>query len=176
MAPRNLHILRPKRPADELFTGPLPPLAAAPACLVSSPTVSVPEIASSPSTVAPELSDRQSLPTLSRPDAWPSQLSQSSSTMWLLPLRSDQASAIATLLRAEIDSHNITREMLYATEQRRIEAVQRYSQLLADNSSWATAYKNLTTALCRCSEEYSRLSAEHVAVKSQLQGLNAQVA
>ena len=103
--------------------------------------------------------------------------------MWLLPLRSDQASAIATLLRAEIDSHNITREMLYATEQRRLEAIQRNSQLLTDNSqlltdnnSWATAYNNLTTALCRCSEEYSRLSAENVAVKSQLQGLNAQVA
>ena len=178
MAPRNPHILRPKRPADEMFTDSLPAPAPAPVqeSLVNSPAVSAPDTASSPSTVAPEQSDRRPLPPLRRLDAWPSQLSQNNSTMWLLPLRSNQASAIATLLRAEINSHNITREMLYTTEQRRLEAVQRYSQLLAVNGSWATAYKNLTATLCRCSEEYSRLSAKNAAFRSQLRGLNAQVA
>ncbi|KAF2475942.1 uncharacterized protein BDR25DRAFT_310370 [Lindgomyces ingoldianus] len=115
----------------------------------------------------------ESDPTL--PIRWPSQIAQSSSTMWLLPPGSDQSSAIAQLLRTEIQSHNITREMLHATETRRLEAAQNYNRLLADTHSWATAYNNMTSALYKCLEECSRLSAENALLKTRLHCVNMQI-
>jgi hypothetical protein len=101
--------------------------------------------------------------------AWPSELYKRSSTMWLLPPHSNQSSAIVNLLQTEIQSHNITRDMLHTTEQRRLEAVQKNNQLTTDTQSWAAAYNNLTVALGKCAEEYSRVSADNVNLREQLQ-------
>ncbi|KAF2257507.1 hypothetical protein CC78DRAFT_588462 [Lojkania enalia] len=129
------------------------------------------EPAVSPFTTAPEPAQPQNLVALNT--RWPSQVVQSTSTMWLLPPCTDQSSAIATLLRTEIESHNITREMLHATENRRIEAAQQAKQLMDDCHRWNVAYNSLTTALHACSEEYSRLNSENITLKKQLQESNA---
>jgi hypothetical protein len=101
---------------------------------------------------------------------WPSELRNQGDPTWLLPTPcGEQASTLALVVRTEIQSHNITREMLYSTERRRVEAVQKCSQLEVDARSWAAAYNNLTTALGRCAEEFSRVSAENVALKTELQ-------
>jgi hypothetical protein len=100
---------------------------------------------------------------------WPSELHNQRDTMWLLPPCSDQASALALILRTEIQSHNITRETLHMTEQRRLESVLKCNQLCTDVQGWSVAYNNLTTALRQCSEEISRLSAENVALKAGMQ-------
>jgi hypothetical protein len=86
--------------------------------------------------------------------------------MWLLPPQADQSSAIALLLRTEIQSHNTTREMLHATEQRRLEAFQRCDRLQSDIRAWMAAYNGLGDALCKCSQEYSRLLAENAALRA----------
>ena len=104
----------------------------------------------------------------SDPTCWPSEVYNRTSTMWLLPPHSNQSSAIATLLQAEIQSHNTTREMLHTTEQRRLEAVQRSNRFASDAQGWATAYNNLNTALGKCAEECSRVAAENVTLKSQM--------
>jgi hypothetical protein len=104
----------------------------------------------------------------SDPTCWPSEVYNRTSTMWLLPPHSNQSSAIATLLQAEIQSHNTTREMLHTTEQRRLEAVQRSNRFASDAQGWAAAYNNLNTALGKCAEEYSRVAAENVTLKSQM--------
>ncbi|KAF5845584.1 hypothetical protein GGP41_009363 [Bipolaris sorokiniana] len=100
---------------------------------------------------------------------WPSEIHSQSSTMWLLPPHSDQSSAITSLLRTEIQSHSITREMLHATEKRRLEAVQRGNKLLQDTHGWAAAYNNLTMALGKCYEEYSRVLGENTEMKLKLE-------
>ena len=102
------------------------------------------------------------------PTCWPSEVYNRTSTMWLLPPHSNQSSAIATLLQAEIQSHNTTREMLHTTEQRRLEAVQRSNRFASDAQGWAAAYNNLNTALGKCAEEYSRVAADNVTLKSQM--------
>jgi hypothetical protein len=99
---------------------------------------------------------------------WPSEIHNMSDTTWLLPACSDQASTLASVLRTEIQSHNITREMLHNTERKRLEGAQRCKQLHADIESWATAHKNLTDTLARCANEFSRLSAENVELKTKL--------
>ncbi|KAF2174295.1 hypothetical protein K469DRAFT_720973, partial [Zopfia rhizophila CBS 207.26] len=131
-----------------------------------------------PSATAPEPINPQASGSCHAPNnghPWPSQIAQTSSTMWLLPPYSGQSSAIALLLQKEIQSHNITREMLHATEQRRMEAIQYCNRSLADNRVWSAAYNNLTAALHRCSQEYSRLSAENEAMRAQIHDLNSQV-
>lgn len=135
----------------------------------------VPFLSTSSSELTPAQPAPENDPTLPIPDRWPSQIAQSNSTMWLLPPSSDQSSAIAQLLRTEIQSHNITREMLHATETRRLQAVQNCNRLLDEAHSWATAHNNLTSALNKCSEECSRLSAENVSLKTQLKCVNMQV-
>jgi hypothetical protein len=100
---------------------------------------------------------------------WPSEIYAQSSTMWLLPPYTDQSSAIAMLLQTEIQAHKITREMLHATEQRRLEAVQNINQLQVDIRSWTTAHENLTFVFGKCSEELSRLRAENEKMSLQLQ-------
>ena len=104
----------------------------------------------------------------SAPVCWPSEVYNRTSTMWLLPPQSNQSSAIATLLQTEIQSHNTTREMLHATEERRLEAVQRSNQFASDAQGWAAAYNNLNTALGQCAQECSRVAAENVTLKSQI--------
>jgi hypothetical protein len=100
---------------------------------------------------------------------WPSELHHQGDTRWLLPSSySDQASTLALILRTEIESHNITREMLHGTEQRRLEAVQRCTQLQADARGWAVAYENLTATLGHCAGEFSRLTTENVGLKTEL--------
>lgn len=112
----------------------------------------------SPSALAPE-------PNL--PQAgWPSQIQ---STMWLLPPSTDQSSAIALLLRTEIQSHNITREMLHNTEQRRLQAVNFNERLQQDCRGWAAAYEKLSETLRKVSEEYLRLSSENMAMREKAQ-------
>jgi septation ring formation regulator EzrA len=69
----------------------------------------------------------------------------------------------------------MSREMLHATEQRRIEAVQQYNRVTSENESWSAAYNNLTTALHRCSEAFARVSAENQTLRAQLQALDSQV-
>lgn len=103
------------------------------------------------------------------PSEWPSEVYNQTSTMWLLPPNSNQSSAIATLLQGEIQSHNITREMLHATEQRRLEAVQKWNQFANDARGWAAAYKSLSAALGKCAEECSRVASENVTLRTQLQ-------
>ncbi|KAF2197901.1 hypothetical protein GQ43DRAFT_443827 [Delitschia confertaspora ATCC 74209] len=105
--------------------------------------------------------------------AWPSQVAQS--TMWLLPPHSDQSAAITQLLRTEIQSHNITREMLHTTEQRRLEAVQNYHKIWAENQAWATAYNSLTAALHRCSEEFARVTAENEAMRTRMNASGSEI-
>lgn len=176
--------LHPKPPMDEDIPGPprtptLPQRSLASSAerhLPSSPSIAPEhvEMPDSPSSIAHEPTYLQHAAsgngaTTNGGAVWPSQVAQSASTMWLLPPPSDQSSAIAHLLRTEIQSHNITREMLHATEQRRLEAVQRCEKLLADIRSWAAAYNALTAALHKCSQEYSRLSAENVAMSTELQ-------
>lgn len=107
----------------------------------------------------------------SSPNCWPSEVYNRTSTMWLLPPQSNQSSAIATLLQSEIHSHNTTREMLHTTEQRRLEAVQRSNQFANDVRGWAAAYNNLSTALGRCAEEYSRVAADNVTLRNQMQSI-----
>ncbi|KAF2690345.1 hypothetical protein K458DRAFT_399679 [Lentithecium fluviatile CBS 122367] len=147
-----------------LVPGPCP----TPAMVPSPSTLSS---ASEPTSAQPATENDPSLPI---PERWPSQIAQSSSTMWLLPPHSSQSSAIAQLLQTEIQSHNITQEMLHATENCRLEAVRKYNSLVADTHSWITANNNLTSALYKCSEECSRLSAENVSLKTQLQCINMQ--
>ena len=106
--------------------------------------------------------------------AWPSQMGHGS-TKWLLPSPSDQSAAIASLLKTEIQSHNITRDMLHATERKRLEAVQLCNQLTSDAQSWATAYQNSAAALVKCTEEYTRLSTENLEIKAEIQNLTSQV-
>ncbi|KAF2189308.1 hypothetical protein K469DRAFT_747999 [Zopfia rhizophila CBS 207.26] len=171
----HLRPLRPKRPYDD----PIPELFRTPKPSVS-PAVSGPGQSSSPSATAPEPINPQASGSCHAPNTnnghpWPSQIAQTSSTMWLLPPYSGQSSAIALLLQKEIQSHNVTREMLHATEQRRMEAIQYCNRLLADNRVWSAAYNNLTAALHRCSQEYSRLSAENEAMRAQMHDLNSQV-
>jgi hypothetical protein len=100
---------------------------------------------------------------------WPPEVRSLSDTNWLLPAYSDHSSSIASVLRTEIQSHNITREMLHSTEQRRLEGAQRCKQLQADLQLWMTSYTTLTTTLARYSEEFSRLSTENVALKTKMQ-------
>ena len=138
----------------------------------SSPSIcsaTAPE-AWSPSLTAPEALGDQNSTT-----QWPSQVTQRSSCAWLLPPYQDQSSSIILLLRAEVESHNITREMLHATEQRRLEAVQRCEQLLSDSKGWAAAYNSLMVVVQNCSAEYARLSSEHAALKVRLETHNFQV-
>lgn len=106
------------------------------------------------------------------PSGWPSEVYNQTSTMWLLPPNSNQSSAIATLLQGEIQSHNLTREMLHATEQRRLEAVQKCNQFANDARGWAAAYNNLSAALGKCAEECSRVAAENLTLRTQLQSPN----
>jgi hypothetical protein len=103
------------------------------------------------------------------PSDWPSEVYSQKDTTWLLPPYSDQSSTLALVLRTEIQSHNITREMLHSTEQRRLEAMQRCGQLEADNRSWAAAYNNITATLGRWAEEFSRLTTENMSLKTDLQ-------
>jgi hypothetical protein len=98
---------------------------------------------------------------------WPSEIQRD--TVWLLPPCPDQASTLALLLRTKIQSHNITRETLHMTEQRRLESVLNCNQLHTDVQSWSAAYNNMATALRYCSEEYSRLLAENVELKANTQ-------
>ena len=157
--PSNSPPFRTIRPANERVAESLrTPAPQAPPDDSAKPAVNTPTAAS--------VNEDAALPT---PSSWPSEVAQRTSTMWLLPPPSDQASAIAALLRTEIQSHNMTREMLHETEQRRLEAIQRCNQLSSDTQSWATAYNSLTSALYRCSEEFSRLSAENTMLKVQLQ-------
>ena len=64
--------------------------------------------------------------------------------------------------------------MLYAAENGRLEAVENLNHLLADTNNWATAYNNLALAPCKCSEKYSRLPAENISLRTQLQCINMQ--
>jgi hypothetical protein len=98
---------------------------------------------------------------------WPSQIAHQQSTMWLLPPQTDQSSAIALLLRTEIQSHAITREMLHQTEQCRIQSAQRIVYLETECRNWSTAYENLASTLSKCSEEIQRVSLENVSLKTQ---------
>jgi hypothetical protein len=100
---------------------------------------------------------------------WPSEIQNMGDTTWLLPPCSDQSSNLALILRTEFQSHNITREMLHGTEQRRLEMAQRCKQLENDVQSWAAAYTNLTAALGHCTEAYTRLSTENVELKTKSQ-------
>lgn len=100
---------------------------------------------------------------------WPSEIRNLGDTNWLLPAYSDHSSSLASVLRTEIQSHNITREMLHSTEQRRLEGAQRCKQLQADLQSWVTAYNTLTTTLARYAEEFSRISTENVTLKTRMQ-------
>src|SRR5438552_497247 len=91
--PQPLLPLRPKRPADDQIPEPL----RTPAPPLRSPASSAPEVSCSPSAAAPEPLDPQPAvvshgPLLQTPNAWPSQIAQRSSTMWLLPPHSDQSS------------------------------------------------------------------------------------
>jgi septal ring factor EnvC (AmiA/AmiB activator) len=99
---------------------------------------------------------------------WPSEIHNMGDTTWLLPAYSDQSSTLASVLRTEIQSHNITREMLHNTERRRLEGAQRCKHLQADIERWAAAYNNLTATFARCAEEFSRLSAENLELKTKL--------
>ncbi|KAF2680645.1 hypothetical protein K458DRAFT_311296 [Lentithecium fluviatile CBS 122367] len=184
--------LRPKRPAEDQIPEPLR-TPGPPSCSLDERHSSQP--ASPQPTSAPMPAEEQPAPPVlpmpmpadSQPAAnglpaaaWPSQVSQSTNTMWLLPAYTDQSSAIAMLLRTEIQSHNITKEMLHATEQRRLEAVRRCERLEIDMRSWSTSYAHSSTALQKCAEEYSRVCADYSRASAEIsalkdQGFNAQV-
>ncbi|PVH95986.1 hypothetical protein DM02DRAFT_133171 [Periconia macrospinosa] len=87
--------------------------------------------------------------------------------MWLLPPYTDQSSAIASLLRTEIQSHNITKEMLHNTEQRRLDAVGRCGRLEADVNVLNIAYTKASTSLQKCAEEFARLCADYSRVSAE---------
>ncbi|PVH95987.1 hypothetical protein DM02DRAFT_659645, partial [Periconia macrospinosa] len=91
-------------------------------------------------------------PVPNHPVPWPSEVATNTSTMWLLPPYTDQSSAIASLLRTEIQSHNITKEMLHNTEQRRLDAVGRCGRLEADVNVLNIAYTKASTSLQKCAE------------------------
>ncbi|KAF2010521.1 hypothetical protein BU24DRAFT_467144 [Aaosphaeria arxii CBS 175.79] len=101
-------------------------------------------------------------------NVWPSQIASNNAT-WLLPPHNDQAAALAMMLRTEIQAHNIAKEMLHATEQRRLEVFNICSRLSIEVRGWEAAYNSMTEALQRCSDEFSRISAENVSLKTQLQ-------
>jgi hypothetical protein len=149
---RTIAPIRPKRPAEDEIPVPLrtpaPPLQSQPAtAALDVPGFLPPACPPAASAAQPIVRDLPPSPSA------------------LLPPYADQASAIALLLHTEIQSHNITREMLHGTDQQRLEAIQRCERLQVDISSWTVAYNNLTVALHKCSEEYSRLSAEHLALR-----------
>jgi hypothetical protein len=184
--------LRPKRPADEQIPEPLrtpaPPTytptrdnintshGSGLASPFTTPVAATEQPA--PAAFSPPINGSSTNPTAAI--TWPSEVSQRSSTMWLLPAYTDQSSTIAQVLRAEIQAHNISKEMLHATEHRRLESIRRCEQLEIDVRNWGIAYGNSSTALRNCAEEYakvcaeySRICAENTTLKAQ--GLNGQV-
>lgn len=114
-------------------------------------------------TAAPE--EKMVVGSLQPATAWPSQVASRMTTSWLLPAHNDQSSAIALLLRTEIESHKISKEMLHATEQKRLEAVHHCQHLEAakqrletDVCNWVAAYNALAAVFSQCSNELKRLS------------------
>ncbi|CAI6338160.1 unnamed protein product [Periconia digitata] len=101
------------------------------------------------------------------PHQWPSQLASSNSTMWLLPPYTDQSTAIACLLKTEIQSHNITKEMLHNTEQRRLDAARQCERLQTDVNAFSMAYNNASASLQKCAEEFARLCEDYARVSSE---------
>ncbi|KAF2727572.1 hypothetical protein EJ04DRAFT_581940 [Polyplosphaeria fusca] len=169
MSQDHLRILRPKRCAGEPLERPR--LAKRHR---SPPNMAGPH--APPPATAPEVANSQSLPTIypgwGSDAVWPSQLAQGDNTMWSLPPHSDQASAIALILRTEIQAHNTTRHMLHVAEQRRLQAAQFCERLQEDARNWSTAYDNIAAALSKCSEAYARLSAENMSFKERLNDPN----
>ncbi|KAF2439139.1 hypothetical protein P171DRAFT_132114 [Karstenula rhodostoma CBS 690.94] len=166
--------LRPKRPAKEA-----PPLTPAPPfCVMETEDESSPctatglGISSSPPAVAPT-SNSEINPSLPG-TAWPSEVASRTTTSWLLPPHNDQSSAIAMLLKTEIEAHKISKEMLHATEQKRLDAVHycrhlevAKHRLEKDVYNWIAAYNALAVAFCQRSAEYNRM-----AVGNAAQGVN----
>jgi hypothetical protein len=102
---------------------------------------------------------------------WPSEMYGRYSTAWLVSPSTDQSSDNSPLLRTEIQAHRITREMLQATEQRRLEAVQSCQRLHIDLRNWSVAYSNIYHILGKRDEEISRQRADNEALKERLRDL-----
>ncbi|KAL5432569.1 hypothetical protein PMIN06_011966 [Paraphaeosphaeria minitans] len=169
-----LPLLRAKRPAEVIAV----PRTPAPLCTDVSDTANVepttsatasegsnPNLAASSTDLRPTNSESA---TNSTAKLWPSQIAGRMTTSWLLPAHNDQSSAIAHLLKTEIEAHRISKEMLHATEQRRLE-VTYYCQHLEvakqrlelDARNWAAAYNALAVAFSQCSAEHKRFAGGH---------------
>ncbi|KAF1971152.1 hypothetical protein BU23DRAFT_556172 [Bimuria novae-zelandiae CBS 107.79] len=119
----------------------------------------------SSATSATKLDEKMVINPLQSGNVWPSQIAGRMTTSWLLPAHNDQSSAIVLLLKTEIESHKVSKEMLHATEQKRLEAVHycRYleatkQKLETDVCNWAAAYNALAVAFSQCSAEHKRLA------------------
>ncbi|KAK7179093.1 hypothetical protein PSPO01_14876 [Paraphaeosphaeria sporulosa] len=166
-----LPVLRAKRPTEIIAL----PRTPAPLCTDVDDTANVepttsastsedsnPNLAASPTDLRPSNSESA---TNSTTKLWPSQIAGRLTTSWLLPAYNDQSSAIAHLLKTEIEAHRISKEMLHATEQRRLEATY-YCQHLEvakkrlelDVRNWAAAYNALAVAFSQCSAEHKRFA------------------
>ncbi|KAF1964223.1 hypothetical protein BU23DRAFT_562137 [Bimuria novae-zelandiae CBS 107.79] len=140
----------------------------------------------SSATSATKLDEKMVINPLQSSNVWPSQIAGRMTTSWLLPVHNDQSSAIVLLLKTEIESHKISKEMLHTTEQKRLEAVHYCRHLEAtkqkletDVCNWVAAYNALAVAFSQCSAEQKRLAGgnaiqgNNVDIHAPLQAHNA---
>lgn len=88
---------------------------------------------------------------------------------------SKQYKWLAQTLRAEIQSHNQTRDALYTEVQLHANFEQQLTQLSMDNAAWCAAYNDAAATLQQYTQDYTRILADNDYLRAEIQRLTAQV-